>query len=57
MGLLNLTFLGYGGLKGAHTFLFSKGQIFCQKLLYHIVDLFYIYIKTIKNLNNRRENF
>ena len=57
MGLLNLTFPSYGGLKGGHTFLFSKGQIFCQKLLYNIVDLFYIYIKTIKNLNKRRQNF
>ena len=37
MGLWNLTFPSYGALKRGHTFLFSTGQIFCQKLLYHIV--------------------
>ena len=37
MGLWNLMFLSYGALNGGHTFLFSTGQIFCQKLLYNIV--------------------
>ena len=37
MGLWNLTFTSYGALKRGHTFLFSTGEIFCQKLLYHIV--------------------
>ena len=31
--------MGYGTLKGGHTFSFSTGQIFCQKLLYHIVAM------------------
>ena len=31
MGLWNLMFLSYGTLKRGHTFLFSRGQIFCQK--------------------------
>ena len=39
MGLWNLTFPSYGALKGGHTFLFPAGQIFCQKLLYHIVAM------------------
>ena len=39
MGLSNLTFSNYGALKGCHTFLFSTGQIFCQKLSYHIVAM------------------
>ena len=39
MGLWNLTFPSYGALKRGHTFLFSTGQIFCQKLLYHIVAI------------------
>ena len=37
MELKKLTFSNYGALKGGHTFLFSTGQIICQKLLYHIV--------------------
>ena len=39
MGLWNLTFPSYGALKRGHTFLFSTGQIFCRKLLYHIVAM------------------
>ena len=29
----------YGALKRGHTFLFSTGQTFCRKLLYHIVAM------------------
>ena len=36
MELWNLTFPSYGALNGVDTFLFSTGQIFCQKRLYHI---------------------
>ena len=42
MGLWNLKFSSYGAFKGVgggHKFLFSTGQIFCQKLLYHIVAM------------------
>ena len=39
MGLWKLTFPSYGALKGGHTFLFSTEQIFCRKLLYHIVPM------------------
>ena len=39
MGLWKLTFLNYGTLKEGHTFLFSTCQIFCQKLLYHIIAM------------------
>ena len=39
MGLWNLAFPTYGALKGGHTFLFSAGQIFYEKLLYHIVAM------------------
>ena len=41
MGLQNLTFSGggEGGAAGSHKFLFSTGQIFCQKILYHIVAM------------------
>ena len=39
MALKKLTFSNYGALKGVHTFLFSTGQTFCQKLLYHIVAM------------------
>ena len=40
MGLWNLTFSSYGTLKeGGHKFLFSTGQTFCQKLLFHIVTM------------------
>ena len=39
MRLWKLTFSNYDALKGSHTFLFSTGQIFCQKLLYHIVAM------------------
>ena len=39
MGLWNLTFPSYGTLKRGHTFLFSTRQIFCQKILYHVVAM------------------
>ena len=39
MGSWKLTFPSYGALKRDHTFLFSTGQIFCQKLLYHFVAM------------------
>ena len=41
MGLQNLMFSGggEGGAAGSHKFLFSTGQIFCQKFLYHIVAM------------------
>ena len=36
----NLAFSSYDALKwGGHIFLFSTGQIFCQKYLYHIVAM------------------
>ena len=55
MGLWNLTFSSYGALKGGgggggggggrwveeggYTFLFSTGQLFCRKRLFHIVAI------------------
>ena len=39
MGLWNLTFSSYVAWKGGHKFLFSTGQIFCQKLLYHTIAI------------------
>ena len=39
MGMWNLTFRSYGALKSGHTFLLSTGQIFCQKILDHIVAM------------------
>ena len=39
MGMWNLTFRSYGALKSGHTFLFSTGQMFCQKLLDHIAAM------------------
>ena len=39
MGLWNLAFPSYGALKRGHTLLFPTGQIFSQKLLYHIVAI------------------
>ena len=43
MGLWNLTFSSHGTLKGGkervHKFLFSTGQLFCQKLLFHILAI------------------
>ena len=50
MGLWNLTFPSYGALKRGHTFLFSTGQIFCKKPLYHIVAI--IVLKRFRIVTN-----
>ena len=39
MRLWKLTFSNYGALKRGHTFLFSTGQIVCQKRLCHIAAM------------------
>ena len=39
MGLFNLTLSIYVTLKEGHKFLFPTRQIFCQKLLYHIIAM------------------
>ena len=56
MGLQKLTFSNYGALKEGQTFLFSTGQIFCQKLLYHIVAMIVAQLRIVglsRSLSNR----